>query len=196
MSDGTTLARAWQVATDQRHEAADEQPGVATQNRIAVLASSQETGVADMKSRRGFTLIELMIVVLVIAILAGLALSSYNKQVRKSRRAEAKQIMSDYALREEKLRSNSTSYTSNLATLLGTSTAPTSWGSGYYTMAISFPLSGNCPVASGTGPAKGSANSFIITGTAVGDQAEDTSCTPLVYTNDCGTVLKTPTGCW
>ena len=41
------------------------------------------------KRTRGFTLIELMIVVAVIAILASVAISQYNKQVRKSRRAEA-----------------------------------------------------------------------------------------------------------
>ena len=145
-----------------------------------------------MKRKQGFTLIELMIVVLIIALLAGLAFSAYNKQVRKSRRAEAKQIMGDYALREEKLRSNSTAYTSNLATLLGIATAPTVWGGGYYTMAITFPASGSCP----GGAAKGSANSFIVTATAIGDQAKDTTCAPLLYTNDCGTVTKTPTTCW
>ncbi|OGT55969.1 MAG: hypothetical protein A3E01_14520 [Gammaproteobacteria bacterium RIFCSPHIGHO2_12_FULL_63_22] len=145
-----------------------------------------------MKRAKGFSLIELMTVVLIVALLAMLAFSGYNKQVRKARRAEAKQIMGDYALREEKLRSNSTTYTSNLATLLGIASAPTVWGGGYYSMAITFPASGNCP----GGEAKGSANSFIITATALGDQANDTACAPLVYTHDCGTVSKTPAGCW
>ncbi len=145
-----------------------------------------------MKTRRGFTLIELMIVVLVIAVLAGLAFSGYQKQVRKSRRAEAKQIVSDYALREEKLRSNAATYTTALTTLLNVVTAPTTWGSGYYSIAITAPSSGTCP----GGAAKGTANSFIITATALGDQLKDTACTPLVYSNDCGTVAKTPTSCW
>ncbi len=39
---------------------------------------------------RGFTLIELMIVVAVIAVLAAIAYPSYQEQVRKSRRAQAK----------------------------------------------------------------------------------------------------------
>lgn len=145
-----------------------------------------------MKRVRGFTLIELMIVVLILAVLAGLAFSAYNNQIRKSRRAEAKQIVSDYALREEKLRSNAATYTTSLATLLNVGTAPTTWGSGYYSLAITAPTSGNCP----GGAAKGTANSFIITATALGDQLKDTSCTPLVYTNDCGTVAKTPASCW
>lgn len=147
-----------------------------------------------MKRLRGFTLLELMIVVLVVAVLAAIAISSYQKQVRKSRRAEAKQVMGDYALREERYRSNNTTYTSNQGTLIN-GTAPTVWGSGYYTVAISFPSSGTCP--DGT-TALGSANSYTITATTttLGGQNKDTGCTAIVYTNTCGSVSKTPTDCW
>lgn len=145
-----------------------------------------------MKQVRGFTLLELMIVVVVIAILASLAMSGYQKQVRKSRRAEAQQILSDYALREEKLRSNAANYTTNLATLLNVATAPTTWGSGYYSVAITTPTSGTCA----GGASAGAPNSFTVTATALGDQLKDTGCTPLVYTNGCGTVAKTPSDCW
>jgi len=64
-----------------------------------------------MKSRQfGFTLLELMIVVAVVAILAGLAVNQYGKQVRKGKRAEAKQLLGDLILRQEKYRNNNTSY--------------------------------------------------------------------------------------
>lgn len=57
----------------------------------------------------GFTLIELMIVVAVVAILASIALPSYNDSVRKSRRAQAKADMVEYAqLAERHFTSNGT----------------------------------------------------------------------------------------
>ena len=155
-----------------------------------------------MKARRGFTLIELMVVVLVIAVLASIALSGYQKQIRKSRRAEAKQALSDISLRQEKFRTNNTTYAACDALMSPSTCALFNGTLTYYDVAITFPSSGNCPVASGTGPAKGSANSFIVTATPKtgSDQASDT-CATLVLTNDCGAVTKSGTGsdaanCW
>jgi type IV pilus assembly protein PilE len=155
-----------------------------------------------MKRVRGFTLLELMIVLVVIAILAGLALSGYQKQVRKSRRAEAKQALSDLSLRQEKFRSNSATYATTCDNLLSPSTCA-SFNSGllYYTVTLGTLSSGTCPVASGTGPTKGYANSYVLTATPKGsDQPKDTGCATLVLTNDCGTMTKTSTGgntdCW
>jgi type IV pilus assembly protein PilE len=144
-----------------------------------------------MKRVRGFTLIELMIVVLVIALLAGIALSGYQKQIRKSRRAEAKQVLGDFALREERFRSSNTTYATTQAALLNGGTAPALV---YYTVAFSTPT-GTCP--DGT-TAFSSANSFAFTATPTSStgQNKDTACPTIVYTNKCGSVEKTPTDCW
>jgi prepilin-type N-terminal cleavage/methylation domain-containing protein len=47
--------------------------------------------------QKGFTLIELMIAVVVIAILAAIAYPSYQDSVRKSRRADAKSALMEHA---------------------------------------------------------------------------------------------------
>lgn len=50
---------------------------------------------------KGFTLIELMIVVVVIGILAGIAFPAYQESVAKSRRAEAAAVLTEAAQRLE-----------------------------------------------------------------------------------------------
>jgi len=63
-----------------------------------------------MARQRGFTLIELMIVVAVIAILAVIAVSSYKEQVHKSRRASAYNDIAQLQLQLERWRAENPSY--------------------------------------------------------------------------------------
>jgi len=60
--------------------------------------------------RRGFTLVELAVVVAVVAVLATLALPSYQGVVRKSRRAEAQATLFELALRQERWRTDHPEY--------------------------------------------------------------------------------------
>src|SRR5580692_9793799 len=74
----------------------------------------------------GFTLIELMVVVVIIAILASIALPAYQGSVRKSRRTEAKTAISDFAAREERIYGTQNVYSSD-STVLGYTASGGSW---------------------------------------------------------------------
>jgi type IV pilus assembly protein PilE len=63
---------------------------------------------------RGFTLIELMIAVVVVAILAGLAYPSFMSSIRKSRRAEAFASLATLQQAQERWRGNHSAYTTEL----------------------------------------------------------------------------------
>lgn len=66
---------------------------------------------------RGFTLIELMVVVAVVAILAAIALPSYQEQVRKSRRGQAQADLVELAQRAERFHTVNNTYVGFWATV-------------------------------------------------------------------------------
>lgn len=123
---------------------------------------------------KGFTLIELMIVIAVVAILVALALPSYTQYVRKANRGEAQQLLLNWANNQELWRAAHTTY-ADASTALGVPTHEK------YTFTVT-----------GT-----SATAYLLTATAIGDQAADkdkgTSCTALTM-NQSNT--KTPADCW
>jgi type IV pilus assembly protein PilE len=111
----------------------------------------------------GFTLIELMVAVAVVAILGTIAMATYTKQIQKSRRTDARSAVMDLAGREEKLFSTTNAYSSAVSDL-GYGTPADVWpinvGSGYYQVTVTTPT----PV------------SYLVTATAIGAQLKDTSC--------------------
>lgn len=90
----------------------------------------------------GFTLVELMIVVVVVAVLAAVALPSYQASVRKGRRAEAFTALSLLQQAQERWRSNNASYTVTLANTAGAGVPPNGLGvaattpSGLYAISV------------------------------------------------------------
>jgi type IV pilus assembly protein PilE len=98
---------------------------------------------ATVLRNRGFTLIEMMITVVIVAILAAVALPSFLDSVRKSRRADAFSAITTVQQAQERWRGNTALYATDAELTLGASAVPPGLGiarttsSGYYTLALS-----------------------------------------------------------
>jgi len=94
---------------------------------------------ASRRQAAGFTLIEVMITVAIIAILAAIAIPSYSQYVQRARRSDAKAALLDLAAREERIFSIQNTYT-NDPVAIGYSTAfpvqVLSSGQAYYQLSI------------------------------------------------------------
>lgn len=118
----------------------------------------------------GMTLIELMIVVVIIGIIAGIAYPNFVDYVREARRADAMGQLLTLQMAQEEYRLKNTSY-ADIATLGIT------LSSDYYTFAVS----------------NIGAETYTLTATATGGQTNDTGCTTIsLNQND----QKTPAECW
>jgi type IV pilus assembly protein PilE len=129
-------------------------------------------------SSRGFTLIELMVVVVITTILLSIAIPSYQSQIRQSRRTEAKTALLDLAGREERyLSTNPQAYT-NSALSLGYPGFGAAFpiGSGYYYLNVCSPAASPCFGVNIPNPP--AAPSYTVVGLPVAAQSQvnDTKC--------------------
>lgn len=127
-----------------------------------------------MTSKRlaaGFSLVELMITVAVIAILAGIGYPSYTAYMKRGYRSQAQQLMTEIQSREVQYMLDARQYTAtigagglNISNKDGWTCAATCTN-GKYTVAVTLQA----------GPPPG----FMVTATPIGNQADD----GIVYLN-------------
>ncbi len=143
----------------------------------------------------GFTLIELMIVISIVALLAMVALPTYQESITKSRRTDAKAALSAATLNQEKYFFQFNGYTSSVNDIGGDSDQLLS-PEGFYSVSLSNNV--------GTGTCVGGDtvryNCYTLTATPVagGAQADDDKCTSFAIAHR---GAKTATGseadyCW
>jgi type IV pilus assembly protein PilE len=123
---------------------------------------------------KGFTLIELVIVVAILGILVAIAVPQYNQYRLRSNRAEARATLVEAAQTAERFFVRNNTYVG----AAGGDNIPAQSPHSLY--AITF----NAPTAT----------TFTITATPQGGQAGDTDCLPSLTINHLG--VKGPAACW
>ena len=166
--------------------------------RLAKLRSHPGT----RRRERGFTVVELMVVVAIVAIIAAIALPSYQQSVRKSRRADAVLALQQIQIGQERLRAECTSYAAGLAAarvcdpvtaannrLLFLNSLANGTGTsddGLYTLALS-----NVTATGYT------ATASAVAGTSqAADTGTGTNCTVLTLQVAGQNLTRTPAECW
>lgn len=128
----------------------------------------------------GFTLIELMIVVVIIGIISMIALPSFQSSMTKGKRSDAKSTLMDASSKMEQFYLDNKTYTTTM-TNLGFG-SPADSPEGYYVISAQAATAG-CPIAS----------CYVLVATAQGAQANDTDCPTLTYSS---LGVKSPAACW
>jgi type IV pilus assembly protein PilE len=127
----------------------------------------------------GFTLIEIMIVVVIVAILTGIALPAYQQYARKAKRADAHSALLRIATLQEKFFSNNNQYaTSTVA--LGYAANPAASNEGYWAITIATagapPMSYTLTAAPAGGHVDTDCATITLTSTGVRSSTPDPNC--------------------
>ena len=117
----------------------------------------------------GFTLMEVMIAMAIIAVISAYAISSYQKTELKSRRADAKSALANLSQTLERCYTQNFKYKGCTTLDTGTITVSTTSQRGYYTMSVPTISTGYYTA--------------VATAVGTGPQAKDTGCTIMYQTN-------------
>jgi type IV pilus assembly protein PilE len=137
----------------------------------------------------GFTLIELMVVVAVVAILSSIAVSTYRAYILRTNRTEARMALLATQVAQEKYYLQNNQYAPDIATVMAAPPA----GLGINLGAGGVTLGGNYTISF----AAVAANTYTLQAVAKGTQTKDTAACLTFTINEQG--LRTPadsTGCW
>ena len=146
------------------------------------------------KNVRGFTLIELMVAIAVIAILVAIAVPSYKKHIRDTRRSDAYVALVGLAQAQETFYTEKRTY----ANFLGTETTDDTIRCFSFckpNSGLALSPDGHYKIGIGAGNTGKISNSFVIVATARGIQEknEEAGCRILTL-NSLG--QKLPEDCW
>lgn len=135
-----------------------------------------------VRASRGFTLIEIMIVVVLIGILASIALTSYQSNARKTRRYAAQSCLMEQAQYMERYYTSANNPMSYTGAVLPSATCRTNLAS-YYTFSLTS-----------------ASQAFRVQATATGAQTGDTDCRTLALNQaalqSSSSATASTTGCW
>ena len=144
-----------------------------------------------MYHQHGFSLIELLIILAIIAVLASFTYPSYLKQVQKSQRIEAKVALYIIAQQQEEYFLQQSSYAADLSTLRRTTQTPTLAQDNSelnYQLSISAKYPDNCQSNKAQ-----ACRAYTITATAQNDSLKKSECSSMSL-NNLGE--ETPLSCW
>ena len=139
------------------------------------------TGLVRGSSRHsGFSLIELMVVVAIVAILVAVAYPSYTDSVRRSNRSDARATLLQIAQNLERYFTENNTYAgATLGTAAATDVWPTTTSTeDHYT--ISFAVAP-------------SATAYTLQAVATGPQANDSECATMTLSHQ---GVRAPAACW
>ena len=117
----------------------------------------------------GFTLIELMIVVAILAILASIALPSYNDYIRRGQMQEAFVHLADYRVKLEQYFQDTKNYGAVAGTVCATGSAYSNWntfvpgGVKHFDFGCATSNTGQSFVVTATGRAGGLTDGYVYT---------------------------------